>query len=420
MAVWSAHTQTVMLRLVINPDTPQAWAVELRPGTLSLGRADLNDVRLDHPSVSSAHCTITATETEVWLVDLGSTAGSFVEGELVERARLRPGQLIRLGEVVLRLESDVPEPVPGPPLPPPLPAPEGGRRVSGPAFCKFHPRAAARFACPKCRAAFCELCVTTRRLAGESKRFCRTCGSACEPVWSPVAAAKPPPGFGRSLPGALIYPFQGSGVMLLIAGTAFFYLLGTLPLLGMLLTGYMFSYAKSIISTTAQGRGDLPDWPDFSNWMEDMLAPLLQLLALLVLFFGPAVIIAAWHPGTKMQAAASFLAAMAFGAFFAPMGILALAMFDSLAALNPIALAWSILRVPMHYLVAAALFELTLALHALAAGALTNLIRIPILPQVISSFLYLYLVAVGMRVLGLLYWTRKDALGWFKQGLKPG
>lgn len=405
-----------MLQLVVNPDSPQAWSIELQPGIVSLGRSETNDVLIEHASVSSSHCQISVGEPGVWIKDLGSTAGTFVDGELVEQAKLKPGQLIRLGEVALRFESDAPATSAAPPMAPPLPVRPSVLTASGArGFCKYHPRVASRYSCPKCRLAFCELCVTTRLVHGGVTRLCRSCGSECQPVQQSIESPEPAPGFARSLPGALLYPFQGSGVLMLVAGTAFFFLLGWVPLLGLVVTGYMFSYAKSIITSTAEGRTDLPDWPDFSDWKDDILMPYLQLLALLVLFFGPAVIVAAWHPGTDIQTGIAFLAALAFGALLAPMGILALAMFDTITSLNPIALVWSILRVPGHYFVAAAIFELILLIYWFVAGALEMLIPIPLVPGLISSFVYLYLVAVGMRVLGLLYRARKDDLGWFRQ-----
>ncbi|HVV72421.1 MAG TPA: FHA domain-containing protein, partial [Verrucomicrobiae bacterium] len=348
------------------------------------------------------------------LHDLGSTAGTFIDGELVEQASVKPGQLIRLGEVSLRLESDEPASAEAPPLAPRLPPPKSvSPRVSS-NFCKFHPRTGARFACPRCQVSFCELCVSVRRVGVETKRLCRTCGSECETITAQLTAPKPALGFARSLPGALIYPFQGSGIMMLVAGTIFFFLLSWVPLLGLIVTGYMFSYAKAIITSTADGRDDLPDWPDFGDWKDDILMPYLQLLALLALFFGPALIVAVWHPGTDTQSALGLLAALAFGAFLAPMGMLALAMFDTFAALNPVALMWSILRIPGPYFAAATSFLLALMLYWFVAGALEKLVGIPLFAGLISAFLYLYLLAVGVRILGLLYRTRREDLAWFK------
>jgi len=404
-----------MPRLVVNPDSPEAWPIELQPGAISLGRSQENDFPIEHPSVSSSHCRITLSDDGAWLKDLGSTAGTFVNDELVEEARLQPGQTLRLGEVTMRFETGATEdnpPPAAPPLPPPLtPLPA----VATSSRCKFHPQTLARFSCAQCRRTFCDLCVTARFVNGASRRFCRHCGSECQPLQPQLERAKPPPDFFVSLPRALLYPFQGNGVILLIAGTAFFYILGHLPFIGVILTGYLFAYAKSIITSTAEGRKDPPDWPDFTDWKDDILVPYLQLLALVVLCFGPAFIIAVWRPGTETEARIAYFAALGFGALFAPMGMLALAMFDTVAVLNPIALTWSILRVPLHYLVAAAAFETVLLLEWSAAGALQTLVPVPFLPDLIASFLNLYVTSVGMRILGLLYVNNQDKFGWFSR-----
>jgi hypothetical protein len=168
--------------------------------------------------------------------------------------------------------------------------------------------------------------------------------------------------------------------MMLVAGTAFFFLLGWLPLLGLIVTGYLFNFAKSIITSTAEGRQDLPDWPDFSDWKDDILMPYLQLFALMLLCFGPAFIIALWQPGSENATRIAWFAALGFGGLLAPMGMLALAIFDRIAALNPIALTWSILRVPLPYLLAAASFEFVLLLHWFAKAVLESLVRVPLLP----------------------------------------
>ena len=92
----------------------------------------------------------------------------------------------------------------------------------------------------------------------------------------------------------------------------------------------------------AEGRQDPPDWPEFSDLKEDLLVPYLQLAALVILSFGPAIIIGLWRPGTEAETRIAYFAALGFGAFLAPMGMLGLAMFDSVAVLNPIALARSL------------------------------------------------------------------------------
>jgi len=107
------------------------------------------------------------------------------------------------------------------------------------------------------------------------------------------------------------------------------------------------------------------------------------------------------------------LTAIGWGALLAPMGMLALAMFDSIGALNPVALVWSILRVPFYYLIVAAVFELVFGIFFITANIIASL-PVPILSGAVADFLGLYFIVVGMRILGLLYWTKKEEFGWFK------
>jgi hypothetical protein len=46
---------------------------------------------------------------------------------------------------------------------------------------------------------------------------------------------------------------------------------------------------------------------------------------------------------------------------------------------------------------------------------LDKFLPVPILPDVLSEFASLYLLTAEMRILGLLYWTKKDDLGWFSR-----
>ena len=135
----------------------------------------------------------------------------------------------------------------------------------------------------------------------------------------------------------------------------------------------------------------------------------------MALCFGPAFIIALWRPGTGTEARIGYFAALGLGALFAPMGMLALAMFDTVAVLNPLALTWSILRVPFQYLVAATAFETVFLLYWYAGDALQTLVPVPFLPSLIASFLNLYVISVGMRVLGLLYVSNQNEFGWFSR-----
>src|SRR5689334_973740 len=97
-----------MPRLLINPGTPSAWEIQLRPGTNLLGRGFSADFKIEHSSVSSSHCQITVDETgKAVLQDLGSTNGTFLNGNQVLEAELRPGQTLQLGGVEVLVQADV-------------------------------------------------------------------------------------------------------------------------------------------------------------------------------------------------------------------------------------------------------------------------------------------------------------------------
>jgi pSer/pThr/pTyr-binding forkhead associated (FHA) protein len=70
----------------------------LRPGVdVQIGRSRTNDVVIqDDPHVSRQHVRIRWTAQGAELLDLDSGAGVFVNGQQVKRARLQPGDRIRL------------------------------------------------------------------------------------------------------------------------------------------------------------------------------------------------------------------------------------------------------------------------------------------------------------------------------------
>lgn len=81
--------------------------VELRPGRLTVGRREGNDVVVADPFVSGSHGLIDVDETGVYYTDIGSTNGSLVnDARLPEnvRTRVEPGDMLRLGGCEIRLE----------------------------------------------------------------------------------------------------------------------------------------------------------------------------------------------------------------------------------------------------------------------------------------------------------------------------
>ena len=79
---------------------------DLNGRTLTVGRSASNDIRLDADEFASAHhARIEPRRDGVWVEDVGSTNGTYVNGTRLARAQqLGPGDIIRVGETDLRYE----------------------------------------------------------------------------------------------------------------------------------------------------------------------------------------------------------------------------------------------------------------------------------------------------------------------------
>jgi hypothetical protein len=71
-----------------------------------LGRSRDADVRIDDANVSRRHAEIVQEGSTYWLVDLGSTNGTEVDGQRVQRARLDDGSRFTLGETTVTFSTE--------------------------------------------------------------------------------------------------------------------------------------------------------------------------------------------------------------------------------------------------------------------------------------------------------------------------
>lgn len=74
-------------------------------GETSVGRTEGNDVILNHPSVSRKHARFEARGDKWWILDLKSTNGVKVNGNLVAEAQINAGDKIHIGSVLLELKA---------------------------------------------------------------------------------------------------------------------------------------------------------------------------------------------------------------------------------------------------------------------------------------------------------------------------
>lgn len=78
------------------------FSFRILPGNIkTLGRATGAEFIVDAQMVSRLHCQLTAGATELEVVDLDSTNGTYVNGQRVTRASLTDGDKLGIGHVEL-------------------------------------------------------------------------------------------------------------------------------------------------------------------------------------------------------------------------------------------------------------------------------------------------------------------------------
>ena len=301
-----------------------------------------------------------------WSKTWAPPTGTFLDGQPLQEGPLQPPQILRLGEVEIRF---VPEFVAKPAIrvapvePPAVPLPPAPRLA---------------------------------------------------------AALRPKVNFYKSIPGAFVFPFRRNGLILLASGTVFFVVVSFfsgrsgivgLPL-GIFSCGYLFCFLQSIISTSALGDAHMPGWPDFDGWLETILEPFCQLLGIFVLCLGPAIAYSRFAAHVQPWLVAALWMG---GLLYLPMALLAVTMYDSLLALNPMLIVLSVLRVPLAYAATCGVLSLLLLVF-FGVNLLDKDWDAPLLRSVLDEFIFLYTVTVMARVGGLLFYANKRRLGWAMSG----
>lgn len=101
------------LRAGVDPRLEVVAAMGLDPGTTfdlsegaTMGRADGSDVPIDDPFASSVHARIFPREQFMYIEDMGSTNGTYLNGRRLRSAeRLKVGDTVRIGETEYRYQE---------------------------------------------------------------------------------------------------------------------------------------------------------------------------------------------------------------------------------------------------------------------------------------------------------------------------
>jgi hypothetical protein len=174
-------------QILIKLGNATARTVTLASGVNRVGRNPASDIHLDDATVSARHCEIVVLDDDVFVRDVGSTNGTFIDGKRVMEAALLPGQKLHVGAVETTVEALARVAIPQ------LPSPQETHPVlpDGVAACVNHSASCATMECTQCRKSFCELCVhLVRRVGGAALKLCPSCSGQCQAILPEAAPQK--------------------------------------------------------------------------------------------------------------------------------------------------------------------------------------------------------------------------------------
>lgn len=101
------NPRTGRLVVVKSSDLEEGEDYELDSAQLTIGRGHQNDIAISTDEYASArHARFEPRQDGVWVQDLGSTNGTYLNGARLEHPRrLTQGDIVRVGETDLRFES---------------------------------------------------------------------------------------------------------------------------------------------------------------------------------------------------------------------------------------------------------------------------------------------------------------------------
>jgi DNA-binding NtrC family response regulator len=99
-----ASDHAFVVTVIEGPDAGASLVLRSSEPRALLGQSPVCALRLSDREVSRRHASLEVTGDALRLTDLGSTNGTFVDRLAIDGARLRGGELVRVGASVLRIE----------------------------------------------------------------------------------------------------------------------------------------------------------------------------------------------------------------------------------------------------------------------------------------------------------------------------
>ena len=98
-----------MPKMIVSIDGVVIKEVQITKDRTTLGRRPYNDIVIDNLAVSGEHAMVQMTGSEVYLQDLNSTNGTYVNGKSIKKQLLQNGDSIEVGKYKIKYVGDAAE-----------------------------------------------------------------------------------------------------------------------------------------------------------------------------------------------------------------------------------------------------------------------------------------------------------------------
>ena len=95
-----------MPKMIVSIDDVVIKEVQLTKDRTTLGRRPYNDIVIDNLAVSGEHAVIQVAGEQVFLEDLNSTNGTYVNGKAIKRQQLQSGDDIEIGKYKIKFAGE--------------------------------------------------------------------------------------------------------------------------------------------------------------------------------------------------------------------------------------------------------------------------------------------------------------------------
>ena len=95
-----------MAKLILSMETTMLKEIPLSKERTTIGRKAHNDIQIDNLAISGEHAVVITILNDSFLEDLGSTNGTFVNGQPVKKHFLQNGDTIELGKYRLKFVAE--------------------------------------------------------------------------------------------------------------------------------------------------------------------------------------------------------------------------------------------------------------------------------------------------------------------------